>query len=311
MFVLKYVAASTFKDYLDAKSILLRTKDNYISDKRPCDLDDIDVDLPAGSTVRRIHQGSLNKLKTIRKANIIGFKNLIQIPISIDIEFNNNNNVKNEYLLIRGGDNVSTTSSLYSEISKKLSSLFDWFVQTLFGIEKKKKYGKKEKTETETEKNKKKKVSSSPSSSSSTSSGRIQKEMQQFLKNPPSNCKLTVGKNLRQWVITLSGVDGTVFAGEEYKLRVNFPSEYPTKPPSVYFLKPCPKHQHVYSNGDICLNLLGRDWRPTITVEALAVSILSMLSSAKEKAMPQDNAMHSDSAPGQQQHNWMYHDDKC
>jgi uncharacterized membrane protein YvbJ len=27
--------------------------------------------------------------------------------------------------------------------------------------------------------------------------------------------------------------------------------------------------------------------------------------------LAQDNAMHADSAPGQQQHNWMYHDDKC
>ena len=46
-------------------------------------------------------------------------------------------------------------------------------------------------------------------------------------------------------------------------------------------------------------------------VSGIAVSILSMLSSAKEKSMPQDNAMHAEAAPGQQQDNWMYHDDKC
>ena len=90
-----------------------------------------------------------------------------------------------------------------------------------------------------------------------------------------------------------------------------FSKDYPAKPPSVYFLKPVPKHMHVYSNGDICLNLLGRDWRPTMTAESLAVSILSMLSSAKEKNIPQDNAMHADAPPGRQQDNWMYHDDKC
>lgn len=48
-----------------------------------------------------------------------------------------------------------------------------------------------------------------------------------------------------------------------------------------------------------------------MTAELLAVSILSMLSSAKEKKSPQDNAMHADSPPGQAQQNWMYHDDKC
>eukprot|EP00607_Mallomonas_marina_P000267 CAMPEP_0182429642 /NCGR_PEP_ID=MMETSP1167-20130531/32013_1 /TAXON_ID=2988 /ORGANISM="Mallomonas Sp, Strain CCMP3275" /LENGTH=41 /DNA_ID= /DNA_START= /DNA_END= /DNA_ORIENTATION= len=41
-----------------------------------------------------------------------------------------------------------------------------------------------------------------------------------------------------------------------------------------------------------------------MTAESIAVSILSMLSNAKEKKMPIDNAMHADAAPGQQQDNW-------
>lgn len=65
--------------------------------------------------------------------------------------------------------------------------------------------------------------------------------------------------------------------------------DYPSKPPSAYFLQPTPRHEHVYTNGDICLNLLGRDWRPNMSASMLALSILSMLSSAKEKKIPQDN----------------------
>ena len=71
--------------------------------------------------------------------------------------------------------------------------------------------------------------------------------------------------------------------------QFTFPMDYPSKPPSVYFLQPTPRHEHVYTNGDICLNLLGRDWRPNMTASTLALSILSMLSSAKEKKIPQDN----------------------
>ena len=48
-----------------------------------------------------------------------------------------------------------------------------------------------------------------------------------------------------------------------------------------------------------------------MTAQTLAVSILSILSNAKEKRLPQDNALHADAAPGQQQDNWMYHDDRC
>mmetsp|Transcript_2811 Transcript_2811/g.2971 ORF Transcript_2811/g.2971 Transcript_2811/m.2971 type:complete len:260 (+) Transcript_2811:39-818(+) len=140
---------------------------------------------------------------------------------------------------------------------------------------------------------------------------RIQKELRAFISNPPDNCKVSIGSNIRVWIVTLKGADGTIYEGEKYRLKFSFSKEYPSKPPSVYFLKPVPKHQHVYTNGDICLNLLGRDWRPTMTAESIAVSILSMLSNAKEKKMPIDNAMHADAAPGQQQDNWMYHDDKC
>lgn len=71
--------------------------------------------------------------------------------------------------------------------------------------------------------------------------------------------------------------------------QFTFPVDYPSKPPSVYFLQPTPRHEHVYTNGDICLNLLGRDWRPNMSASMLALSILSMLSSAKEKKIPQDN----------------------
>ena len=140
---------------------------------------------------------------------------------------------------------------------------------------------------------------------------RIQKELRSFIEKPPLNCKVTIGQNMKVWIITMTGADGTIYAGEKYKLKVTFPKDYPSKPPSVYFLKPCPKHMHVYSNGDICLSLLGKGWRPQMTVESIAVSILSILSNAKEKKLPPDNAMHSDNLPGQQQEGWMYHDDRC
>jgi ubiquitin-conjugating enzyme E2 W len=75
--------------------------------------------------------------------------------------------------------------------------------------------------------------------------------------DPIENVKLSVGNNIRQWIITVVGPEGTVYAGEKFRLKFSFPSDYPFSPPSVYFLQPIPKHEHVYSNGDICLDLLG------------------------------------------------------
>lgn len=51
-----------------------------------------------------------------------------------------------------------------------------------------------------------------------------------------------------------------------------------------------PVHPHVYSNGDICLNLLGSDWRPSLSISSIAVAVLSMLTTAKQKQLPLDNA---------------------
>mmetsp|Transcript_13009 Transcript_13009/g.18990 ORF Transcript_13009/g.18990 Transcript_13009/m.18990 type:complete len:309 (-) Transcript_13009:23-949(-) len=140
---------------------------------------------------------------------------------------------------------------------------------------------------------------------------RIQRELKDFLKSPPPNLNVKVGKNIRVWIVTMVGTKGSLYEGEKYRLRVQFPPNYPTEPPSVYFLQPSPRHEHVYTNGDICLSLLGKDWRPNMTAQSIAMSILSILSGAGRKSLPMDNAAHSQNKPGEKQDNWVYHDDNC
>jgi len=151
-------------------------------------------------------------------------------------------------------------------------------------------------------------LSSSPTTSSTS---RVMNELRAFLKSPPSGMRVTVGRDLTLWIIHLTLPPSSCYAGETYKLRVKFPKSYPSDPPSVYFMKPTPAHEHVYTNGDVCLSLLGSDWRPTLSAEAVALSIMSMLSSARQKSRPQDNAQHAGAKPGQRQDNWVYHDDSC
>ena len=57
----------------------------------------------------------------------------------------------------------------------------------------------------------------------------------------------------------------------------------------------CPIHPHIYTNGHICLSIIYDDWSPALGVEAVCHSMVSMLSSAKEKNPPADNEMHVDS----------------
>lgn len=138
---------------------------------------------------------------------------------------------------------------------------------------------------------------------------RIQRELKAFLSDPPPNLTVKVGKNLRVWIVTMKGAENTIYEGETFQLRISFPPSYPTMPPSVYFLPPnIPVHEHVYTNGDICLSLLGKDWRPTMTAQSIAVSILSILSSAQSKSLPMDNARHAQNKPGEFQKDWVYHE---
>lgn len=147
---------------------------------------------------------------------------------------------------------------------------------------------------------------------SSNPNYRIQRELKEFLRSPPPGLSVKIsGKNVRLWIITLSMPDDTIYSGETYKLRVQFPADYPTSPPSVYFLSPTPRHEHVYTNGDICLSLLGKDWRPIMTAQSVAQAIMSILCGAQRKSLPMDNAAHAGNKPGQKQDDWVYHDDNC
>jgi ubiquitin-conjugating enzyme E2 W len=118
---------------------------------------------------------------------------------------------------------------------------------------------------------------------------------------------------LTDWVIKLVGAPGTVFDGEIYRLRIRMHADYPTRPPTVVFMRPAPMYEHVYSNGMVCLDLLGSAWDPKLDVLGICLSIQSMLSSAKKKGRPPDNEVTSVMAKGQDARDmaWHPHDDEC
>lgn len=143
---------------------------------------------------------------------------------------------------------------------------------------------------------------------------RIRKELQVLATNPPPGIKLhdTGDISLAQFTVELKGAENTLYAGELFKLLFKFGDKYPFESPQVIFVgDQIPVHPHVYSNGHICLSILTVDWSPALSVESVCLSIISMLSSCKQKKRPPDNAFYvMKCSKNPKDTKWWFHDDK-
>jgi ubiquitin-protein ligase len=79
-----------------------------------------------------------------------------------------------------------------------------------------------------------------------------------------------------QWNAIIEGPKETPFEGGSFALAIEFPADYPIRPPTVKFVTPV-FHPNVTKEGGICLNLLKEDWKPLITMPALLSSIRLLL----------------------------------
>jgi ubiquitin-conjugating enzyme E2 D/E len=87
-------------------------------------------------------------------------------------------------------------------------------------------------------------------------SKRINKELEEFNKDPPANCSAgPVNDDLFHWKAVLMGPSDSPFEGGVFHLNIHFPSDYPFKPPKVTFITKI-YHPNINSNGIICLDIL-------------------------------------------------------
>lgn len=84
------------------------------------------------------------------------------------------------------------------------------------------------------------------------------------------------GDNLFTWVGTITGPQGTVYEGLQFKLSLAFPSDYPYMAPTVKFETPC-FHPNVDTNGNICLDILKDKWSALYDVRTILLSVQSLL----------------------------------
>ena len=93
-----------------------------------------------------------------------------------------------------------------------------------------------------------------------------------------------------KWSVLFTGPEDTIFEGGFFKAILTFPEDFPQSPPEMRFITEM-FHPNIYKDGKVCISILhnpGVDqfneqeredekWRPSLGVEQILVSVISML----------------------------------
>ena len=96
--------------------------------------------------------------------------------------------------------------------------------------------------------------------------------------------------DLFKWNVIFEGPEDTLYEGGYFKAELEFPGDFPNNPPKMTF-KSKMWHPNIHDDGKVCISILhapGADemnsaekaeerWRPIIGVEAILMSVISML----------------------------------
>eukprot|EP00456_Euglypha_rotunda_P012168 TRINITY_DN13400_c0_g1_i5.p1 TRINITY_DN13400_c0_g1~~TRINITY_DN13400_c0_g1_i5.p1 ORF type:complete len:143 (+),score=22.63 TRINITY_DN13400_c0_g1_i5:59-487(+) len=106
---------------------------------------------------------------------------------------------------------------------------------------------------------------------------RIQKELKDMKKDPPANCSAGPknNKDLFKWEAKIDGPTKSPYEGGLFDLLIEFPSDYPFKPPKVRFTTKI-YHCNINDKGGICMDILKDSWSPALTISKVLLSICSL-----------------------------------
>ena len=106
---------------------------------------------------------------------------------------------------------------------------------------------------------------------------RLQAELRELQAEPLSFCSAgPVGDDLFKWQATISGPSDSPYEGGIFFVNVDFPLDYPFRPPKLKFITKI-FHCNISPSGEICLDILKNQWSPALTIAKVLLSLCSLL----------------------------------
>jgi ubiquitin-conjugating enzyme E2 G1 len=120
---------------------------------------------------------------------------------------------------------------------------------------------------------------------------RLQSELKQLIKEP--NYFFSVcpnDNNFYKWDVLMIGPPDCPFDGAFIKASIEFPSDYPNRPPKFNFISNV-YHPNVYTDGKVCISILNEvsdenidgyeqtsdRWNPSRSIDSVLMSIITMI----------------------------------
>ncbi|KAL7072101.1 hypothetical protein ACQ4LE_008777 [Meloidogyne hapla] len=112
----------------------------------------------------------------------------------------------------------------------------------------------------------------------SASSRRLQKELAEMRSNSSGTVRIAEvdEANLLHWVLLLYP-DREPYNRGAFRVTVDFPTEYPFKPPRVTFVTKI-YHPNVDDKGQVCLGIIqAENWKPATRTEQVINALVSLI----------------------------------
>lgn len=88
----------------------------------------------------------------------------------------------------------------------------------------------------------------------------------------------TTSDSLLHWTGLIRGPVGTPYEGGVFQLNIRVGTDYPLAPPTISFVTKVFHPNVHFKSGDVCLDILKKEWSPAWGLQAACRAVLALLS---------------------------------